>query len=260
MHSTDDVFRTSLTETAATSTTQVANGGVDWSSARGAFMVDGRLYTGWADGTFTWRPFNGTTFGTPRTSTCNDLTAFSSELAGIRGMWFDRMTGRMYFTIRGQNQLYYRYFTPESNTVGAVRFTAPNTGAGIDWSRVTGGFLANGKLYYSTTATVPCARCSGRTAPSPAPAPWSAVRQSTAATGGAEASSSTGSERAPTDPEGGPHTVTRPATTRFRLEPGRGDSHSCSSSGRKVNALVLRHLNSTIDLDRPSASRHHLKH
>ncbi|KRF36864.1 hypothetical protein [Nocardioides sp. Soil805] len=69
-------------------------------------MADGRLYTGWADGTFTWRPFNGTTFGTARDIDLHDLTAFSSELAGIRGMWFDKVTGRMYFTIRGQNQLY----------------------------------------------------------------------------------------------------------------------------------------------------------
>ncbi|WP_432476747.1 malectin domain-containing carbohydrate-binding protein [Nocardioides sp. GXQ0305] len=151
-NSTDDVFRTALTESAATSTTQVPNGGVDWSSARGSFMADGRLYTGWADGTFTWRPFNGTTFGTVRNINLYGLTAFSSELGAIRGMWFDGTTGRMYFTLRGQNQLYYRYFTPESTVVGAVRFTAPNTGSGIDWSRVTGGFLANGKLYYASNS------------------------------------------------------------------------------------------------------------
>ena len=150
-NSTDDVFRNPLTETAATGSTQIANGGVDWSSARGSFMVDGRLYTGWADGTFTWRPFNGTTFGTVRNINLYGLTQFSSELPGIRGMWFDRTTGRMYFTLAGQNQLYYRYFTPESNVVGAVRFTAPNTGSGIDWGRLSGGFLANGKLYFSST-------------------------------------------------------------------------------------------------------------
>ena len=150
-NSTDDVFRNALTETAAVSSMQVANGGVDWSSVRGAFMVDGRLYTGWSNGTFTWRPFNGTTYGATRNINLYGLTQFASELPGIRGMWFDKSTGRMYFTLRGQNQLYYRYFTPESRIVGAVRFTAPNTGAGIDWSRVSGGFLANGKLYFSTT-------------------------------------------------------------------------------------------------------------
>jgi hypothetical protein len=57
----------------------------------------------------------------------------------------------MYFTLRNQNALYYRYFTPNGLTVGAVRFTAPDTGAGINWSTVVGGFLANGKLYYSSS-------------------------------------------------------------------------------------------------------------
>lgn len=146
---TDDLFLTSLTETAATSTTQVANGGIDWSSVRGAFMADGKLFTGWLNRTLTWRTFDGTTFGTPTTVNLHNLTAFGTELPDIRGMWFDRTTGRMYFTMRNQTQLFYRYFTPESTTVGAVRFTAPNTGSGIDWSRVSGGFLANGKLYYS---------------------------------------------------------------------------------------------------------------
>jgi hypothetical protein len=149
---TDDVVRrTELTETAATSSAQVANGGVAWSNARGAFMVDGRLYNGWSDGTFTWRPVSGnTTFGTARTINLHGLTAFESELPGIRAMWFDRVDGRMYYTIRGQAALYYRYFTPDSLTVGAVRFTASDNGSGIAWGSVVGGFVANGKLYYSS--------------------------------------------------------------------------------------------------------------
>ena len=149
----DNLFRTSLTETEATSTTQLlGEDGIDWRNVRGAFMADGRLYTGWSDRTLTWRTFDGTTFGTPTTINLRGLTAFGSELPDVRAMWFDRTTGRMYFTLRDQSQLFYRYFTPESTTVGAVRFTAPNTGSGIDWSRVTGGFLANGKLYYSNNS------------------------------------------------------------------------------------------------------------
>ncbi|MGH3354790.1 MAG: hypothetical protein ACRDOJ_02770 [Nocardioidaceae bacterium] len=145
----DDVLRIGLTETGSTGSTETGNGGVDWSSARGAFMVDGRLYTGWADGTFTWRSFNGGNwFGGARQVDLNGLTAFSAELPAVQGMWFDRTTGRMYYTLAGQTGLYYRYFTPESRTVGAVRFTAVDTGSGIDWSRVTGGFPANGRLYF----------------------------------------------------------------------------------------------------------------
>lgn len=145
----DNVIRNDLSESGASGSTAVANGGVDWSSVRGAFMVDGRLYTGWSDGTFTWRSYNGSSFGSARTVDLHGLTAFASELPGVRAMWFDRTNGRMYFTLNGVNTLFYRYFTPESNTVGAVRFTAPNSGA-IDWRRVSGGFVANGRLYVST--------------------------------------------------------------------------------------------------------------
>jgi hypothetical protein len=148
--SNDDVYRNDLTLTGATGSTKVANGGVDWSSARGAFMVDGRLYTGWADGTFTWRSFNGTTFGAARPIDLRGLTAFSADLPGVRGMWFDKANGRMYYTVKGVNKLYYRYFTPESLTVGAVRFEQPTNGS-VDWGKVSGGFLANGKLYLSNT-------------------------------------------------------------------------------------------------------------
>jgi hypothetical protein len=148
----DDVFRNSLASDGSTvgASTQVNNGGVDWSSSRGAFMVDGRLYNGWADGTFTWRTFNGSTntFGAAHTINLNGLTAFSSELSGIRAMWFDRSTGRMYYTMSGQDVLYYRYFTPESLTVGAVRFTTSGSDD-VNWGSVRGGFLANGKLYFS---------------------------------------------------------------------------------------------------------------
>jgi hypothetical protein len=144
----DDVWRNSLSETSFTGTAAVGSGGIDWSSSRGAFMADGRLYTGWADGTFRSRTFNGSTFGAGSTVNLRGLTAFAAELPGIRGMWFDRSTGRMYFTLSGQRGLYYRYFTPESATVGAIRFQLPETGATVDWSTVTGGFLANGKLYF----------------------------------------------------------------------------------------------------------------
>ena len=46
---------------------EVLAGTAAWSLDRGAFLVDGTLYTGWADGTFSRRSFNGTTFGAPTT-------------------------------------------------------------------------------------------------------------------------------------------------------------------------------------------------
>ena len=36
-----------------------------WASVRGAFFADGRLWNAWSDGTWTTRPYNGSSFGGP---------------------------------------------------------------------------------------------------------------------------------------------------------------------------------------------------
>jgi hypothetical protein len=128
--------------------TEVSNGAIDWSKVRATFMVDGRVFSAWADGTMTHRGWNGTKFGAPITVNLNALTAFSSELKTMRSMWFDRVTGRLYFTLSGSNRLYYRYFTPESRTVGGIRYEVGTVD--VDFSRVTAAFLDNGSLYYRT--------------------------------------------------------------------------------------------------------------
>ena len=79
----------------------VANGGQTWSSARGAVMIDGTLYTGWADGTFKARTYNGTTFGAATNVNLNGLTDFANELPNITGMVYDKATGRLYYHPRG---------------------------------------------------------------------------------------------------------------------------------------------------------------
>lgn len=145
----DRVFMNEFSGSAVSASSEMDSGGVDWSSVRGAFMVDGMLFTGWSDGTMTRRVFNGTRFGNPVPVNLFDLAPFENELPSIRGMWFDRETGRMYFTMAGSNRLFYRYFTPENRAVGAVRFEAP-TSSGVDWSSVTGGFLTGDSLYYRT--------------------------------------------------------------------------------------------------------------
>jgi hypothetical protein len=124
-------------------------GGVSWSGSRASTMIDGRVYTTWSDGTFTHRGYNGVRFGTAATVNLNALTAFADESRAMTAMWFDRVTGRLYFTLSGTNRLYYRYFTPESRIVGGIRYEV--SAPGIDLTRVTGGFLAGGNLYYRTT-------------------------------------------------------------------------------------------------------------
>lgn len=127
----------------------VADGGVSWSGSRASVMIDGRVYTTWSDGAFTHRGYNGITFGKPSTVNLYGLTAFADEARTMTSMWFDRVTGRLYFTLSGSNRLYFRYFTPQSKVVGAIRHEVGT--AGIDFSKVTGGFIASGDLYYRTS-------------------------------------------------------------------------------------------------------------
>lgn len=124
--------------------------GVDWSTARGAFMVSGRLYTGNADGSLTVRDFDGATAGFSSPIALNGLTSTQFPISRITGMFFSN--GRIYYTVSGgDTRLYYRYFTPESGVVGADTFVASGATDGRNWSTVNGLTMASGRLYYATT-------------------------------------------------------------------------------------------------------------
>ena len=71
--------------TTVSSSATAGNGGQDWSSARGSFMINSTLYTGWADGTLKARTYNGTTFGAASNVNLNGLTSFASEIPNITG-------------------------------------------------------------------------------------------------------------------------------------------------------------------------------
>jgi hypothetical protein len=78
----------------------------------------------------------------------NGLTSFANELPNITSLFYGH--GRMYYTVSNQNALYMRFFTVESDIVGATRYTI-NTGiSGVDWRNVQGAFLTDGYLYAST--------------------------------------------------------------------------------------------------------------
>jgi hypothetical protein len=150
--------------------------GIDWRNARGAFTLSGKLYYGWSDGTFQVRDFSGNTVGVASTINLNGLEvqppsgfnipgtttripAFTTDLANLTGMFY--ADGRIYYTvdrpgttqtnITNNNMLYYRYFTPESQVVGANLFVASTGGEGVTWRNVRGMTLASGKLIYATT-------------------------------------------------------------------------------------------------------------
>ncbi|GGT77323.1 PKD domain-containing protein [Actinomadura citrea] len=123
--------------------------GIDWRTARGAFMVNGELFYGSSDGLFRRRTFDGTALGTATTIDTADqlatMTTWHSQVQNITGMFFAK--GRVYYT-RGQSSLYYRTFNPESNVVGAQEFVAVNNLPGMSWSSVGGMFVDGANLYY----------------------------------------------------------------------------------------------------------------
>jgi PKD repeat protein len=130
----------------------VSSGGIDWSTIRGALMVNGQLYLAHSDGTFTRQAFDGSTYGTPVPVNTADLivtlSAWHTDVQQATGMFYD--SGRLYFTLAGSSNLYYRYFTPQSDVVGAQRYVASGNVSGIDFSQVRGMFATGSKLYWAT--------------------------------------------------------------------------------------------------------------
>ena len=64
----DRVATRSLSATGTSTSSETLTAGTSlWRNVRGAFMIDGKLYTGWSDSTFKVQTFDGTTFG-PQTT------------------------------------------------------------------------------------------------------------------------------------------------------------------------------------------------
>ena len=126
-------------------------GGIAWGDARGAFHVDGQLYTTWSDGTLTRRAYTGNNFGVPTTLDLHGLTAFATEAQTMTGLFYEN--GRMYFTLSGDPNLYMRYFTVEDGMVGAERFTITGNLPDVDWRDVNGMFLVGDRLYWAHGST-----------------------------------------------------------------------------------------------------------
>ena len=127
------------------------DGSLDWSQARAAFTADGRLYTVWADGRIDSRRMESDgELGSADSIDLNGLDEQSKAKFPVRslsGAAFDAEHGRLYYTITGDDHLYYRYFTPESGVVGGLPFVASDDDK---WKKVRGLMIADGYLYYAT--------------------------------------------------------------------------------------------------------------
>ncbi len=134
----------------------VVNTEMDWSLVRGATLADGTLYYGLPNGALYARSFNPTNgvIGAQRAVNLYDDPDTGERIPfaipNLTGMVFDASTHRLYYTTFGDSRLFYRYFTPESEVVGAQTFVAD--AKGINFSSAAGLALASGQLLYGSSA------------------------------------------------------------------------------------------------------------
>jgi hypothetical protein len=139
----------SFNGTSLGSASVVSAPGVDWSQARGGFLLGGELYTPWSDGNMYERSFNGTTLGAATALQLNSLSPTHFDAANVTGMFYS--AGRIFYTESGSHYLYWRWFEPEDGLVGAQEFIASGNGDGLDWISTTGATLAAGRIYFATS-------------------------------------------------------------------------------------------------------------
>lgn len=136
---------------------------IEWSRMRGGFLVGGRLVYGWSDSNLYTRPFNGTNFGPatlidpyndPFWSTIDTGSGqtyrgvkpdFYGQLPSVTGMFYSG--GRVYYTLAGQQALYYRGMSLDSLIVAPNQQTV--TGS-TGWSSVMGMFVSGNSLYWGS--------------------------------------------------------------------------------------------------------------
>ncbi len=152
--------------TVGASNTVADPSGTAWSNTRGAFWVGGMLFYGWSDGKLYERTFDGTTWGTPSLvdpyhdaywdtvqtgsgQTYAGVTSnFYSEITNVTGMFYS--AGRLYYSLGGQSALFWRWFTPDTGTVGAQEFSVAGSTGFAD----SGGlFVSGGNLYLVSRST-----------------------------------------------------------------------------------------------------------
>lgn len=131
----DETQRRNYTGVGAPGANTVTAGTAPWRTVRAAFIANGTLFTGHADGTWVRRTFSGSTFGpgTAIDTWSNDLGA---EMNSMTGAFFDTATRRVYYTVSGNSNLYWRSFNPESGIFSALRFTSTGAVGALNPSRV----------------------------------------------------------------------------------------------------------------------------
>ena len=121
-----------------------------WDDVRGAVALGGQIFHADSNGMM-WRTqiANGT--AEPRRPVdLFGLVESDWALSRLGGMFFDHEFGRVYYTIQGDSQLYYRAFTPDGPYFGNDESIA-TVQADIQWSNVSGMDVIDGYLYFGQT-------------------------------------------------------------------------------------------------------------
>ena len=159
----DDLAWRSYTSAGIGAQTVVSNTGVAWSTTRGAFMVGANVYFGSTDGNFYRASFNGQSVGTPviidpyddpawdNVQTGSGQTyqgvksGYYSEISSVTGAFY--ADGRLYYSQSGVAALHWRFFSPDSGTIGGTEFAV----TGGSFAKVAGMFASGSTLYYASS-------------------------------------------------------------------------------------------------------------
>ncbi|MEP7330552.1 MAG: hypothetical protein ABI692_00545 [Terracoccus sp.] len=141
-----------------------ADGGVAWSSTRGAFMVGNKVFYALTDGYLYSRTLTGGVWGTavqinpyhdPVWATVSNhlggtfdgnLPTIYGQIPSLTGMVYSN--GRLYYTLSGDPTLRWRWFSPDSGIVDERTFTVTSS---VDFRSTRGLLIAGSNLYYSAT-------------------------------------------------------------------------------------------------------------
>ncbi|GAA1476408.1 hypothetical protein GCM10009623_08540 [Nocardioides aestuarii] len=128
----------------------------NWASVRGAFLLGDQMYYGRTDNALYKRSFDPATgaLGAPAPVDLHDDPDNGARIpfaiSTMTGMFYDPALHRIYYTVSGDSRLFYRYFTPESDVVGALTFVAD--AGGVNFSSTAGLALADGKVLYGSSS------------------------------------------------------------------------------------------------------------
>ena len=140
------------------------NGGVAWSSTRGAFMVGNKVFYALTDGYLYSRTLTSGVWGAavqinpyhdPVWANVSDhlggtfdgnLPTLYGQIPTLSGMFYSG--GRLYYTLSGDPTLRWRWFSPDSGIVDERTFTVTSS---VDFRSTRGLFIAGSSLYYSAT-------------------------------------------------------------------------------------------------------------